>query len=194
VRSPRHGAIWASRCGLAIYCVAPKNRAWKREISKNRYGCCRTRCMRGTGSTERTGLTRSGHSPPAAEGRKSPNGKNQRIQPAFFLDRNILNMMSAASAKSTVARIIAIFGCRHRGMGENREYLPSHSMNAISAELNIQSTQYKPATVDTAATVNETSCPVRGDIGSRLPDARWEIACLTPPNSDLRNPTFVSGK
>jgi hypothetical protein len=105
--------------------------------------------------------------------------RNQRIQPAFFLDRSIRNMMTAASAKSTAAKIIAIFGCRHRGMGENREYLPSHSMNAISAELNIQSTQYKPATVDTAATVNETSCPVRGDIGSRLPDARFGIACLT---------------
>jgi hypothetical protein len=68
-----------------------------------------------------------------------------------------------------VARIIAKYGCRQRGVGEISENLLSQATKAKSAELNVQSTQYKPQTANRPATASETKYVDRGDIDRRLP-------------------------
>src|ERR1700689_1088535 len=98
----------------------------------------------------------------------------------------------SANPNNTVARIIATYGCRQRGVGENNEYSLLQTTNAMSAEAKIQNTQYKPQTVNRAAAANDTKYVYRGDIKRRLPHGRGPrkpsvTKVSSGPNADARH-------
>jgi hypothetical protein len=96
-----------------------------------------------------------------------------------------LSPTMSANPSNATARIIAPYGCRQRRIGENNEYSLLQATNAMSAEANIQNTQYKPQIVNRTAAVNDTKYVDRGDINRRLP--------YVPVGNKLSLGTIVSG-
>jgi hypothetical protein len=74
----------------------------------------------------------------------------------------------SAEVRKIVARIVATYGCRQRAVGESSENLLLHSTNAMSDELKIHITQYKPHTASRAVAANEIKYLVRSDIRASL--------------------------
>lgn len=96
----------------------------------------------------------------------------QPSHPVRLNARRARSPTRSANPNNTVAKIIATYGCRQRGVGENNEYSLLQTTNAMSAEAKVQNTQYKPQTVNRAAAANDTKNLYRGDIEHRVSHGR----------------------